>query len=58
MGGYAKKKGKKIDANKHCILTSGHPSPLSANRGYWYGNRHFSLVNSYLNSCNLKEINW
>jgi len=57
-GGYAKKKGKKIDANKHCILTSGHPSPLSANRGYWYGNRHFSLVNSYLNSCNLKEINW
>lgn len=57
-GGYAKKKGKKIDTNKHCILTSGHPSPLSANRGYWFGNKHFSLVNNYLISHNLKEIQW
>ena len=40
-GGYAKQKIKLIDAQKHCILTSGHPSPLSANRGYWFGNKHF-----------------
>ena len=57
-GSYAKQKIKLIDVKKHEVLQSGHPSPLSANRGYWYGNRHFSLVNSYLNSCNLKEINW
>ncbi len=57
-GGFAKKKGLKIDAKKHCVLTCGHPSPLSANRGYWFGNKHFSNVNSYLRSKNLKEINW
>ncbi|PTM05789.1 MAG: uracil-DNA glycosylase, partial [Bacteroidetes bacterium] len=37
-GGFAKKKIKLIDTSKHSILTSGHPSPLSANRGYWFGN--------------------
>lgn len=57
-GGYAQKKGKKIDTVKHKVLTSGHPSPLSANRGYWFGNRHFSSVNAYLREYNLKEINW
>ncbi len=36
-GGYAKKKATLIDENKHYILASGHPSPLSANRGYWFG---------------------
>ena len=41
-GGYAKQKIKLIDADKHCVLSSGHPSPLSANRGYWFGNQHFS----------------
>lgn len=57
-GGYAKKKGLKIDAKKHCILTSGHPSPLSANRGYWFGNKHFSKTNEYLKSKNLPVIKW
>ena len=49
-GGYAKKKGAKIEASKHYILTSGHPSPLSANRGFWFGNNHFSKTNSFLQS--------
>lgn len=57
-GGYAKKKGLKIDLKKHCVLTSGHPSPLSANRGYWFGNKHFSEVNKYLYNNGLKKIEW
>lgn len=57
-GGYAKKKGAKIDANKHLILTSGHPSPLSANRGYWFGNKHFSKVNKYLKAQDEIPIVW
>lgn len=57
-GGYAKKKGAKIDTNKHKILTTGHPSPLSANRGYWFGNKHFSKTNAILKELKLKEINW
>jgi len=57
-GGFAKKKSVLIDNKKHCILTSGHPSPLSANRGYWFGNKHFSKVNNYLKENKLKEINW
>ncbi len=57
-GGFAKKKGFKIDKSKHCVLTCGHPSPLSANRGYWFGNKHFSKTNEYLKSNNLTLINW
>lgn len=57
-GGYAKKKGSKIDASKHMVLTCGHPSPLSANRGYWFGNKHFSETNNYLKNKGLDEINW
>lgn len=57
-GGFAKKKSKLIDASKHHILTSGHPSPLSANRGYWFGNTHFSKTNAILKENDLKEINW
>lgn len=57
-GGYAKKKIKKIDSSKHLILTSGHPSPLSANRGYWFGNKHFSKANSYLESSGKDKIKW
>ncbi|MFD2727803.1 uracil-DNA glycosylase [Hyunsoonleella rubra] len=57
-GGYAKQKLKLIDSYKHRILTSGHPSPLSANRGYWFGNKHFSKVNALLKSYNQKAINW
>lgn len=57
-GGYAKKKASLIDAEKHHILTSGHPSPLSANRGHWFGNKHFSKVNEILKSIGEKEIDW
>lgn len=57
-GGYAKKKGRKIDTDKHLVLTSGHPSPLSANRGYWFGNRHFSQTNNYLIENGKSPINW
>lgn len=57
-GGFAKKKGKRIDRAKHCILESGHPSPLSANRGYWFGNKCFSRTNSFLASKNLNKVLW
>ncbi|MCP9200433.1 uracil-DNA glycosylase [Gramella sp. GC03-9] len=57
-GGYAKKKSKLIDSSKHLVLTSGHPSPLSANRGYWFGNGHFSKANEYLTQNGKAPINW
>lgn len=57
-GGYAKRKGAKIDSSKHLILTSGHPSPLSANRGYWFGNKHFSKTNTYLKENGKQPIDW
>lgn len=57
-GGYAKKKGAKIATDKHLVLTSGHPSPLSANRGYWFGNQHFSKTNQFLESRGLSPIEW
>jgi len=57
-GGYAKRKGRVIDTSRHLVLTSGHPSPLSANRGYWFGNRHFSQTNDYLLSKGKKPIDW
>ena len=57
-GNYAKQKGKRIDRDKHLILSSGHPSPLSANRGLWFGNRHFSQVNTYLTSKERTPIHW
>lgn len=57
-GGPAKKKGSKIDPSKHFILTSGHPSPLSAIRGHWFGNKHFSKTNEYLIQNNKQPIDW
>lgn len=57
-GGYAKKKSKWIDANKHWILSSGHPSPLSANRGYWFGSKHFSKTNYLLEQVGSVPIDW
>ncbi len=57
-GGDAKKKIPLIDASKHLILTSGHPSPLSANKGYWFGNRHFSQANTYLEKHGLAPVKW
>ena len=57
-GGYAKKKIKLINSSKHLILSSGHPSPLSANRGFWFGNKHFSQCNTYLKSKGKAAIDW
>lgn len=57
-GGYARKKGKRIDTSRHLVLSSGHPSPLSANRGYWFGNQHFSKANEYLKGIGKEPINW
>ncbi|MDA0758063.1 MAG: uracil-DNA glycosylase [Bacteroidetes bacterium] len=57
-GGYAKKKESLIDSKKHLILKSGHPSPMSANRGYWLGNKHFSKCNDYLKENGMKVIYW
>ena len=57
-GGFAKKKGAKIDRKKHIVLETGHPSPLSANRGLWFGNKHFSKTNQHLKQMGKKEIIW
>ncbi len=57
-GGFAKKKLKLIDSSRHHVLSSGHPSPLSANRGYWFGNKHFSRTNSILINEGKKPIEW
>jgi len=57
-GGYAKNKGSKIDEKKHLVLRAGHPSPLSANRGLWFGNKHFSKTNTYLISKGKQAISW
>lgn len=57
-GGFAKRKATLIDKSKHLVLSTGHPSPLSANRGYWFGHKHFSETNAYLNSHGKPEINW
>lgn len=56
-GNYAQKKGAMIDADKHLIIRSPHPSPLSAHRGF-YGSRPFSTTNRYLSQNNLQQINW
>jgi uracil-DNA glycosylase len=56
-GSYAQKKGAIIDREKHCVLQSPHPSPLSAHRGF-FGNRHFSKTNAYLKQHGLTEIDW
>ena len=57
-GSYAQRKGAFIDTNRHLVLKSVHPSPLSANRGGWFGNHQFSRANDYLKSHGLQEIEW
>ena len=57
-GGYARSKAKLIDQSRHLVLQSVHPSPLSANRGGWFGNHHFSLANAYLRQWGIEEIEW
>ncbi|WP_291561948.1 uracil-DNA glycosylase [Bacteroides sp.] len=56
-GSYAQKKGAFIDRNKHLVLTSVHPSPLSAYNGF-FGNHHFSLANDYLVKNGKTAIDW
>lgn len=57
-GSFAQKKGKLIDREKHLVLESGHPSPLSANRGMWFGNNHFKLTNEYLREKGKSVVEW
>ncbi len=57
-GNFAQKKSKLIDASKHLVLQSGHPSPMSANQGKWFGNKHFSKTNAYLIANHKKTIDW
>jgi uracil-DNA glycosylase len=56
-GSYAQQKGAYIDPNRHLVLKSVHPSPLSAYRGF-IGNNHFSLANKYLREHGKTEIEW
>lgn len=56
-GAYAQRKGAEIDANRHLILKSPHPSPLSAYRGF-FGNKHFSRTNDYLQAHGKEPIDW
>lgn len=56
-GAYAQKKGAFIDRNKHLVLTSAHPSPLSAYNGF-FGNKHFSQANAYLASHGIEPIDF
>ncbi len=56
-GAYAQRKGEFIDSNRHLVLKSVHPSPLSAYRGF-FGNHHFSKTNQYLQSQGLDPIDW
>ena len=57
-GSFAKKKSKLINANKHILFEAGHPSPLSANRGYWFGNKCFSKTNFQLEQVGFESIEW
>lgn len=56
-GNYAKNKGKFIDRTKHFVIESTHPSPFSANNGF-FGSRPFSKTNNYLKEHGEKEIDW
>ena len=56
-GSYAQKKGAAVDTSRHLVLTSPHPSPLSAHRGF-FGCHHFSKANQYLVEHGVMPINW
>ncbi len=56
-GSYAQRKGQFIDQQKHLVLKAPHPSPLAAHRGF-FGCKHFSKTNSYLEGHGLKPIDW
>lgn len=56
-GAYAQRKGQIVDASKHLVLKAAHPSPFAAHKGF-FGCRHFSKVNNYLEENGLQPINW
>ena len=56
-GSYAIRKGALIDRSRHLVLTSPHPSPLSAHRGF-FGNHHFSRANAYLAEHGKEPVKW
>ena len=57
-GGYARGKSYMINKTENLVLESVHPSPLSANRGGWFGNHHFSQCNQYLENHQITPIQW
>ena len=57
-GGFARSKKTLIDPNRHLVLESVHPSPLSANRGGWFGQHQFSRCNAYLEAEGIEPIKW
>lgn len=57
-GGYARGKAYMIPKERNLVLESVHPSPLSANRGGWFGNHHFSRCNAYLQEHGMEPIKW
>ncbi len=57
-GGFARSKKALIDGNRHLVLESVHPSPLSANRGGWFGQHQFSRCNAYLEAQDITPIKW
>lgn len=56
-GAHAQRKGGNIDKSKHLVLSSPHPSPLSAHKGF-FGNHHFTKANAYLEKHGVGKINW
>ena len=56
-GAYAKAKGERVSRDRHCVLTAAHPSPFSAQNGF-FGCRHFSRANDYLRGHGIEEIDW
>ena len=57
-GAYARSKARLIDQTKHLVLEAAHPSPLSANRGGWFGCGHFKAANDYLASKGKEPVKW
>ena len=57
-GGYARSKAYMIDRSRNLVLESVHPSPLSANRGGWFGQHQFSQCNEYLKQNGIEPIQW
>ncbi|KAJ3030715.1 hypothetical protein HDV00_008734 [Rhizophlyctis rosea] len=57
-GGFAQKKGGSIDKKRHLVLKATHPSPLGANKGGWFGCKHFSKANEYLVKNGVKPVDW